>query len=44
MIKFHEDFITVHCYTGYHHEVHNEPEIRDIVADGIINFINTNIV
>ena len=36
--------ITVHCYTGYRHEVHNEPEIRDIVADGIINFINANIV
>lgn len=32
--------ITVRCYSGYRHEIHNEPELRNEVAAGVINFFN----
>jgi alpha-beta hydrolase superfamily lysophospholipase len=29
-------------YSGFRHEVHNEPEIRDDVADEIVAFLLTH--
>jgi alpha-beta hydrolase superfamily lysophospholipase len=31
--------VTTRVYTGFRHEVHNEPEIRDEVADEIVAFV-----
>ncbi|MFK4788687.1 alpha/beta fold hydrolase [Microbacterium sp. ZW T5_56] len=31
--------VRAHVYPGFRHEVHNEPEIRDDVADEIIGFV-----
>lgn len=32
--------VTTKVYSGYRHEIHNEPPIRNEVEDGIIEFIN----
>lgn len=32
--------VTTRIYTGYRHEIHNEPPIRDEVEDGIVGFVN----
>lgn len=32
--------VTTRIYSGYRHEIHNEPPIRDDVEQGIIDFIN----
>lgn len=39
VLSGHRDVAT-HVYSGYRHEVHNEPEIRDDVAGKIIDFVN----
>jgi len=35
--------VTTKVYSGYRHEIHNEPPIRDEVEAGIIKFIQDNI-
>ena len=35
----HED-VTTELYTGFRHEIHNYAEIKDDVADGIIEFMD----
>ena len=35
----HED-VTTELYTGFRHELHNYAEIKDDVADGIIEFMD----
>ena len=35
----HED-VTTELYTGFRHEIHNYTEIKDDVADGIIEFMD----
>ena len=35
--------VTTKLYSGYRHEIHNEPDIRDEVEAGIIDFINANL-
>lgn len=32
--------ITTHAYTGYRHEIHNEPTIRDEVEAGLVAFVD----
>lgn len=34
------DNVTTRVYSGYRHEIHNEPPIREEVEQGIIDFIN----
>lgn len=38
----HKDLKT-RLYSGYRHEIHNEPDIRDEVVEGIIQFIENNL-
>ena len=33
--------ISVHAYSGYRHEIHNEPDLRDEVEAGLIAFIES---
>lgn len=33
--------VKTQIYSGYRHEIHNEPEIRDLVEDGILDFLNS---
>jgi alpha-beta hydrolase superfamily lysophospholipase len=35
--------VKTQIYSGYRHEIHNEPEIRDTVEAGIIEFINSTL-
>lgn len=32
--------VSVRAYSGYRHEIHNEPELRDEVEEGLIAFLN----
>ena len=32
--------VSVKAYSGYRHEIHNEPELRDEVEDGLIRFLD----
>ncbi len=36
--------VTTKVYSNYRHEIHNEPEIREEVESGIIQFINSIII
>ena len=35
--------VTTKLYSGYRHEIHNYPEIKNEVEAGIIEFMNSNL-
>ena len=39
LIKSGHQMVKVRCYPGYRHEIQNEPELRDEVATGVLDFI-----